>query len=217
MPTPVDAFAFAVAAAAAAPKPMRGCPPSRHNAPVCHPDYYELKRPSHPALRVTRHIISCVMDLHLKQVAEAFGISFTTIKKMRIWSGLQFWPRKQICSGRYPSFSFECIRAMRQGTMGSLDPERDADLLAVLRRAERISRGMPAEEASDASSSSDADAHTLTDADLEGLPLFTEAELDELARPLSPSTAEVLSLDDDCGDDGLLGPWGGDALGPAVL
>ena len=57
---------------------------------------YELKRGARPTLVITRRFICCCLDLPLKDLGRALGVSFTTVKKLRTWSGLPCWPRVDV-------------------------------------------------------------------------------------------------------------------------
>jgi hypothetical protein len=84
---------------------------------------YELKRGARPTLVITRRFICCCLDLPLKDLGRALGVSFTTVKKLRIWSGLPCWPRRSIQVGKFPFLSFGHIRALRRQNMSCFDKD----------------------------------------------------------------------------------------------
>ena len=172
---------------------------------------YELKRGARPTLVITRRFICCCLDLPLKELGYALGISFTTVKKLRIWSGLPCWPRRSIQVGKFPFLSFSHIRALRRQYMSCFD--KDAPLLHVLQRVDRLVCGLPLEPPSTRPPSPAAPApqppsvlDELTDADCEGLPIVTEEELDQMCIPYAEQRPAP--------DGGLFCPWDGSSLLP---
>jgi hypothetical protein len=80
-------------------------------------DFYDVRCLSGRVIRVTRMILACFFDLTLEQTASAMMLGCTTIKKLRIWSGLSRWPRSKIILGRHPAFTLESIRSHRTKMM----------------------------------------------------------------------------------------------------
>jgi hypothetical protein len=168
---------------------------------------YELRRSAHlGTLTISRRFICCCLDLPLKDLGRALGVSFTTVKKLRTWSGLPCWPRRSILVGKFAFLSFAQIQTLRRQYIACLD--KDAPLRHVLQRVERLVCGLPLEpppadrpRAAEPAPGPLSVLDELTDADWEGLPIFTEEELDALC-PRCPDRAPA--PDPDAGI-----PWGG--------
>jgi len=166
-------------------------------APPAPHDTYEVRRAGLPPLYFTRAMLCCFFDLTLRQAAHAIGVCLTTMKKIRVWSGVAAWPHADVRRGRHPHLSLRAVEALRLGLAESLQRQGDAVIAPVLARAQAISLGgdvpplappppPPSPEPEQASVDLDLD---LSDLDL---PFFDDA-------------------------DGLLADWRPDEGAPAAL
>ncbi len=173
---------------AAARRPLPRGQPKR----TFHEHFYELRRPSGPPLRITRQLLYCFYDLSQPNLGVALEVCLTTVKKLRVWCGLAQWPCLAIRHGQHPTLTGAAIATLRSEVIARLDPVREAGAVRILRRAERLAAGLPADEPPPLPAAPAA-VEELTEADLACLPPFDGEG--------SESTSEL-----DLGDDGLL-PW----------
>ena len=96
-------------------------------------------------MHITRGMFCCFFDLTLKQTALALGVCLTTIKKIRIWSGVGNWPHADIRRGRHPQFTLRSVEAIRLGLTDSLRRQGDAVILPILVRAQDLALGLAVE------------------------------------------------------------------------
>ena len=101
-------------------------------------EFYDVRCSGGRVIRVTRTILACFFDLTLEQTASAMMLGCTTIKKLRIWSGLSRWPRTKIVSGRHPMHTVESIQIHRARMM-DWAISSDLDMYSCFERACRIS------------------------------------------------------------------------------
>lgn len=179
---PPEAQVHAFAAALACPEPAR--PRRRRPAGVLRPvrrsfhdAHYELRYPDGAALRLARDHLPCLYDLTMQQLRAALRVCLTTVKKLRVWSGLTTWPRADVLRGRHPTLTVDGVRQLRADLMAALDPDADAQLLAVLRRAQLLAMGHAAESLAPGPAASP-EGGPSEGAEAEALPCFDD--LDDL-------------------------------------
>ena len=180
--------------ATAPPPPARRPLPRSQPKRTFHEHFYELRRPSGPPLRITRQLLYCFYDLSLANLGLALEVCLTTVKKLRVWCGLTQWPCLAIRYGQHPTLTADAIAALRSEVIARLDPAREASALRILLRAERLSRGLPADEPPPLPAP--APCEELTEADLACLPpLHADQDLDLCDDGLLPWLSDFSDLD----------------------
>ena len=97
-------------------------------------EHYDVRCTNGRRIRVTRDILVSFFDLTLTEAAHAMMIGNTTMKKLRIWSGISRWPRAKIAAGRHPLYSLDSI-CMHRSSMMRWAFDYDRELYAYLERA----------------------------------------------------------------------------------
>ena len=110
-------------------------------APPAPHDTYEVRRAGLPPLYFTRAMLCCFFDLTLRQAAHAIGVCLTTMKKIRVWSGVGAWPHADVRRGRHAQFTLHTVEALRLGLADGLHAQGDAVILPVLMRAQALALG----------------------------------------------------------------------------
>lgn len=181
-----------------------------------HEHFYELRRTSGPPLRITRQLLYCFYDLPLSNLGVALEVCLTTVKKLRVWCGLTQWPCLAIRYGQHPTLTADAIATLRSEVIARLDPVREAGAVRILQRADRLSRGLPADEPPPLPASQE----ELTEEDLAHLPaLHSDQDLDLCDDGLLPWLEDFSDLDTLCWDDpapAAMAGHGGAPLVPAV-
>ena len=176
-----------------APAPPRRPLPRGQPKRTFHEHFYELRRPSGPPLRITRQLLYCFYDLSQSNLGIALEVCLTTVKKLRVWCGLAQWPCLAIRHGQHPTLTGAAIATLRSEVIARLDPVLEAGAVRILRRAERLAAGQPADDPPPLP----APVEELTEADLACLPPFDGegAELDLSDDGLLPWLSDFSDLD----------------------
>jgi hypothetical protein len=103
---------------------------------------YTLRRTGLPPLYLTQDLLACFFDLTARQAVSALRTCDTTIKRLRVWSGLVNWPCREVHKGTHAHLTLDWIQEARRH---HIDTTRDTqpEVHQALLRACEIARGDP--------------------------------------------------------------------------
>jgi len=101
---------------------------------------YTLRRTGLPPMYLTQDLLACFFDLTARQAVSALRTCDTTIKRLRVWSGLVSWPCREVHKGTHAHLTLDWIQEARRH---HIDTTRDTqpEVHQALLRACDIARG----------------------------------------------------------------------------
>ncbi len=124
--------------------------PSTRLAPIHRPlqrttrSTYTLRRTGLPPLYLTRELLACFFDLTARQAVAALRTCETTIKRLRVWSGLNSWPCREVHKGTHASFTLDWVEGTRLRHTDLTRGTQPEMHLALLRACEIATGDLPA-------------------------------------------------------------------------